>query len=336
VDEPQLSEFDFRTKLSAGILVTAGGFENRATAFARQLSKRSHFSEAVVFHYENQRNDNESGFCDIRRSLKQVLGLTPMELEIDADQPIDSCRRIRKAIRDLAAKEMDRSAVIDVSGMTHLWALGAVHACLANGFRTRIIYTESKSYYPRKGERRKVVKSWRDRNYKEAAKYLQSAGLGSVQILPEFGGNFRPGKRTCLIIFVGFEPNRIEGLVDAYAPGALIVLYGVSPHEEFSWRTPLSKELHAELFQRWYVRESEVSTLTLPDISRTLEGEFQAIRDHYDIAVAPECSKMQALASYMFWRRHPEVQLVFTSPVRFNPAHYSWGTGRTFSCEICP
>ena len=336
MEEPQLNELDFEATLSAGIFVGAGGFETRARAFARRIPKGSHFSEAVVFHYQNQRRDNEPGFCGVSRSLKRLMGRAPTELEIDADKPIDSCRRISKTIRDLSAKGTEKSAVIDVSGMTHLWALGAVHACLTNGLRTTIIYTESKSYYPRKGERPKVVKSWRQRNYAAAAKYLQSAGLGSVQILPEFGGNFRPGKRTCLIIFVGFEPNRIEGLVDAYAPGALIVLYGVSPHDEFSWRTPLSKELHAELFQRWYVRESEVSTLTLADISRSLETEFQTIRDHYDIAVAPQCSKMQALASYVFWRRHPEVQLVFTSPVKFNPARYSWGAGRTFSCEIFP
>lgn len=334
MDEPALRELDRDLPVSAGLFVGAGGFETRASAFARQLPSGSVFSKMLLFHYKHQRVDNERGFERVRGALRTRLGSTPSELELDSEEPIASSRRIGRAINHLAIPE--RTAVIDISGMTHLWALSTLHACLSRGMRTTVVYTESQSYYPRKQERQKVVNAWQKRDYAEAAKYLQSAGLGSVQILPEFGGNFRPGKRSCLIIFVGFEPNRIEGLVDAYAPGALVVFYGVSPHAEFSWRTPLSRELHAELFQRWYVKEAEVSTLTLPDICRSLEAEFQAVRDHYDVAIAPQCSKMQAVASYLFWRHHPETQLVFTSPVRFNPARYSWGAGRMFACEIAP
>jgi hypothetical protein len=167
-----------------------------------------------------------------------------------------------------------------------------------------------------------------------AAEYLQSAGLKEVQILPEFAGNFRPGSQTCLIIFVGYEPNRIKGLIDIYAPSAMLVLYGRSPHHGFSWRTRLSHELHEDLFSQWLVRRAEVSTLEVDQILKALEEEFSTIREHYDVAIAPQCGKMQALAAYLFWRRHPEVQMLFTSPVRFNPSNYSEGTGRTFVYEI--
>jgi len=77
-----------------------------------------------------------------------------------------------------------------------------------------------------------------------------------------------------------------------------------------------------------------VSTLRVTEVLDTLEKEFRTIRDQYDVAIASQCSKMQAVATYLFWRRHPEVQLVFTSPVSFNPKRYSRGVGRTFVYEI--
>ena len=163
---------------------------------------------------------------------------------------------------------------------------------------------------------------------------MQSTALKAIHILPEFGGNYRPGHKTCLIVFAGHEPNRIEGLVDDYAPARLIVLYGRSPHQEFQWRTRLSKDLHTDLFSKWHLREIEISTLRLDETLATLEAEFQVIREHYDVAITPMGSKMQALAVYIFWRRHPEIQLVFTTPIKFNPHRYSHQSRRTFIYKI--
>jgi hypothetical protein len=218
--------------------------------------------------------------------------------------------------------------------MTHLWAVATIHSCIRNGLRTTVVYTESKTYYPPKSQYRRVVRAWRERQYDIASKYLQSAGLGSVQILPEFSGNFGPGRPTCLILFAGYEPNRVEGLMDSYSPSAVLVVYGVSPHKGLAWRTHLSKELHRELFARWHVRETDVSTLGVDAIIQRLEEEFRPIRDQFDVAISPLCSKMQAVAAYLFWRRHPEVQLVFSSPVRFHPSHYSLASGKTFAYEV--
>jgi hypothetical protein len=227
-----------------------------------------------------------------------------------------------------------RTVLIDISGMTHLWALGAIHACLSCGLSVAVIYTEARSYFPPKQELQKIVRSWEQREYDIVSQYLQSAGLKTVHIVPEFGGNFRPGRKNCLAVFVGYEPNRIRGLVEQYAPGALIVLYGRSPHEKLLWRTQLSKDLHKELFSGWYVREAEISTFLVSEILSKLEDEFQILQEEYDLAIAPQCSKMQAIASYIFWRKHPEVQLLFTSPVRFNPDRYSSGVGGTFIYDI--
>lgn len=331
----QLNEFDFTTKTEIGLLVCAGGFEKRSLSFVNNLRKtRITVEQSVILRYESQKDDNEPNFQKLKSRLQVLTNDESKVIPINAAMPIDSCRNIEAQIRDSAIQISNRSAFVDISGMTHLWALNTIHACVSRSLRTSVICSEARWYYPPKSKKDVVIRSWKDNKYKIAARYLQSAGLNAVHILPQFGGNFRPGRRICLMIFVGYEPNRIQGLVDDYAPGAVVLLYGKSPHEELHWRTQFSRDLHEELFSKWYVRETEASTLLVDEILTKLEEEFQVISMEYDIAIAPQCSKLQALASYLFWRKHPEVQLLFTSPVRFNPDRYSSGVRRIFVYEI--
>ncbi|MEW6183652.1 MAG: hypothetical protein AB1500_10860 [Bacillota bacterium] len=328
-------EFDFNNDTEAGLIICAGGFEHRSLAFPRRIRKsRCSFESALILHYESQREDNQPNYIRLGDRLAELVGGTPEIVPVNANTPIQSIAAVKSKISDIYPKLSNRSALIDISGMTHLWAIGAIHYCLTHGFRISVVYTEARWYFPLKRDKKRLVKAWITYDYDTAADYLQSAALKSVHIPPEFGGNFRPDRQTCLMVFAGYEPNRIEGLVELYAPGALIVFYGKSPHEDLQWRTDLSRQLHSKLFSRWHLRETEISTLVTDEILAKLEEEFRIVKEHFDVAITPHCSKMQGLAAYLFWRRHPEVQLLFTSPVRFNPERYSRGSGKTYVYEI--
>ena len=330
-----LKEYDFSKKTEAGLLICAGGFEDRTIAFVKRLRKtRCHIENALVLQYESQREDNDPNFRIIKKRLKEITQERAIAVSVNANSPLQSYGRIKEKIWEITSTLQDRRVLIDISGMRQLWSLGTIHASVNCGLRTAVIYTEARWYFPLKGDAKILLPAWKNRKYEIAVKYLQSEALKAVHILPEFSGNFRPGKPTCLMLFTGYEPNRIQGLVDDYAPGALVVFYGKSPHPEFKWRLELSKKLHAELFSAWYHRGVETSTFYIEDIIQKLEEEFQVIREHYDVAITPHCAKMQGIASYLFWRRHPEVQLLFTSPVRFNPIRFSRGARGTFITQI--
>jgi len=79
------------------------------------------------------------------------------------------------------------------------------------------------------------------------------------------------------------------------------------------------------MFSNWRRRKDYCSTLEPEDALAKLEDIFTVVGTKFDLAIAPHCSKMQGIASYVFWRRHPEVQLIFTSPVSFKPSQYSRG-----------
>jgi hypothetical protein len=329
-----LAQYDFHNPIKGGVLISAGGFEERATTFLRHLRSDSELQMSILLRYRSQQRDNDANFKFAKRRLTSLLGRIPDVVDVHGARPHEAYDAINATVRKLAPKLNHRSAIVDISGMTQFLAVCTVHSCFLAGLSVRLVYTEAQSYFPVARESRAVLRAWKSQDFKRAALYLQSEALRSIHILPEFAGTFGRLGQSCLILFAGYEPNRVEGLVQFYAPDRLIVCYGRSPHERLRWRTNLSKELHKNLFADQHLREIEVSTLNLEEIMALLESEFNLLHEHYDMAIAPQCAKMQAIASYLFWRSHPEIQLVFTSPVRFNPKHYSSRAGHTFWCDL--
>jgi hypothetical protein len=331
----RLVEYAFDEPTPPGLFICAGGFEARALSFIRGLTRpQFRFAASLVLCYENQFPENQKNLSYILDRLRYLHGATPEVVGVNSKKPNQTLRALRETVLTASAKLRYQAVVIDISGMSQMLALCSIHACFSAGLPVTIVYTEARSYFPTKPEGEKLIRAWNDQNFEVAARYLQSQGLKSIHILSEFAGSFRPTKPTCLMVFLGYEPNRIEGLIDRYAPDRLVALYGRSPHERFRWRTTLSKRLHEPLLENVPVRKREVSTLEVDEIVSALEAEFDVLHEFYEIAIAPQCSKMQAVATYLFWLQHPEVQLVFTSPVRFNPEHYSRGSSKTFVYEL--
>jgi len=331
----KLTEFDFNTSVDAGLLIVSGGFEKRALTFSEKIRKNKNFIEdSLIFKYDNKYVKNDDHYKKLFKILFEITGKQPETVDINLDLPLESCENIKKAISDKKNELLNNNVIIDISALTHLYTTVSLHSCIISSLKTNLVYTEAKSYYPPMREKNKIIKAWQNQDYQNAANYLQSKGLKDVIIHPDFQGNFRQGKKNCLVIFVGYEPNRIEGLIDHYAPSRLIIYYGVSPHNELNWRTQFSKDLHKNLFSNWYVHEADISTLNVDEIYEKVHHDFSIIRENFDVAIAPQNSKLQTIASYLFWREHPEVQLLFTIPVIFAPDRYSKGAGRTFKINL--
>ena len=325
-DSPHFTRKRIRKDLSLGLLVCCGGFEDRALTFVSRLTKaRATADRAELLQYQSQREDNDGNFKRLRTMLNDVTLGEVHTIQVDASRPVRSFEHIRARIVEVAAAITRRKVTVDISGMTHMWALGVIHACIVNGLEVEVVYTEADKYFPLRKDAQPLVEAWRNKDYDKAEGFLQSAALMAVNIPPDFAGNFRPGSPCCLVVFAGCEPNRLEGLVDSYAPGALVVVYGVPPREKHQWRKDLSQRLHEQMFSNWPRRVEQCSTLDPEETVCMLEKVFSVVGHQYDMAIAPHCSKMQGIAAYVFWRRHPETQLIFTAPARFKPSQYSQG-----------
>lgn len=330
-----LLEFGFTNEVSYGLFIAAGGFEKRALSFIRRVDiRRFNIEQAVLLRYVTQRKANDPNFSRLVTRIGKFTQNIEV-IDVDINIPDKSLRELVGKIRSISTSIKNRSAVIDISGMAHVLiccCLRATDICL---LQTSVVYTEANDYYPRKPKWDVVIDAVWKKNFKTMAEYLQTAGLKDIQIPTDFKGNSRPAYQPCLFIMAGYEPNRVHGLIDDYAPHAIVVFYGKSPHKRLYGRQKLSIALHKHLFDGWRYKEIyNLSTLEVEKIVNVLETEYQKLRSEYDVALASQCSKMQTVASYIFWKRHPEIQLVFTTAVRIEPKRYSRGEGCTFQFNL--
>lgn len=330
-----ITEFDFASKMSYSIFIAAGGFEERALTFIRRVNvDKFSIEQAVLLRYVTQREDNEPNFSRLVAQVEKFTDNIEI-IDVDVRKPDKFLRKLVEKVHFASTSLIGRSAVIDISGMADVLICCCLRAADINLLQTSVVYTEASDYYPREPEWNDVIDVVKNRDFTGMAKYLQTAGLEDIQIPTDFKGNNRPGYKACLFVMVGYEPNRVQGLVDDYAPNAIVVFYGKSPHEKLHGRQYLSIELHKHIFDVWrYRQRKDISTLEVENIRGILENEYQTLRSEYDVGIASQCSKMQTVASYLFWKQHPEIQLIFTTPVKWESKRYSKGEGRTFQFDL--
>ena len=329
-----IPEFDFTSKESYGLFIAAGGFDKRALTFIRRADVRKvSIEQAILLRYVTQREDNEPNFNRLMTRIKKFTNNIEI-IDVDVHIPDKFLKELVEKVCFASKSLNSRSAVIDISGMAHVLICCCLRAVDISLLQTSVVYTEASDYYPREAKWDVVIDAVKKRDFKVMAKYLQTAGLEDIQIPTDFKGNTRPGYKACLFLMTGYEPNRVQGLVDDYAPNAIVAFYGKSPHERLHGRQKLSIDLHKHIFDGWRYRERyDISTLEVENILDILESEYQTLRSEYDVGITSQCSKMQTVASYIFWKQHPEIQLIFTTPVKWAKRHSS-GEGYTFQFNL--
>lgn len=343
------------------LYICAGGFEPRAKGIVHDLKRMN----KKVFKYCNileycssllsKQNTKSNKFLDknkenleyLQDSLEQLSTTILPNTVIDIDNTLVSQNNLRRTLQDIPNDKID-SVFLDISGMANFLILLVFHQVEKTFYDKKIyvLYTEAKNYYPEEKEAPEILKliaNPDDDDILELGNKLGASGARETMLLPDFAGDFREDLPTCLIFFVGYEPSRAIGLLETYRPNLVIACYGLSPHDQFRWRAEFSKKLHKEfgVFDRYSLMETEISTFYIyPQPSSGLEiipklealytsqYEGQILYENHNVAITPQCSKLQTIASYEFCRVHPDVQIVFCLPGTFIPERYSEGIGR--------
>jgi hypothetical protein len=102
------------------------------------------------------------------------------------------------------------------------------------------------------------------------------------------------------------------------------------------WREELSRKLHSDLFANVTRAEESMVTIDIPGLCNLLEHYYSMLYDDMSIVVCPINSKLQTVASYLFWERFRDVQLCFPLPVQYLPSRSSVGSGQVFISTLPP
>ncbi len=318
--------------------VLAAGFEDRSFHVLRN-TQFSHSANCLLIKYVNDVNGNNEIYEKYIQIIRQKFQEDKIfEIEIATDDIENFSRELESFFEKLPPETI--SIGIDISGMTsYIICLSLKCARKHRPFDKQIVfYTSASEYNPSEDEYRNLLSKLEGvSNDLDEIDYLPKAmalEMSDCATIDAFQGHSSGNSRSCLTVFAGYEVHRSAGTIEAINPSLLLLLFGIPGEDRHSWRLDLSKKLHARFTKGRRCATEEVSTLHIQKALDVLDEYYNNIIDNYDMVIAPVCSKMHSVASYMFWERYGEVQLTFPLPIGYNPDNRPTGIGNTYILEL--
>jgi hypothetical protein len=341
------SIFNFNKR---SLYICAAGFENRVRGIIENLPQNDNinFQYSFILQYNTHIKDNLSNLEYLEKKLGQLSLNRLLNVVIDIENLLLSFNNLKHNIALIEHKNLD-TIYIDISGMTNFLIM-IILKLIQETFPDKelfVFYTEADEYFPKIDEKDEILelsKKRDDESILKISERLQASGARETLIPVSFKGTFKEDFPIALIFLVGYEPARDIGLLETYRPNIVIPCYGTSPHEKFSWRTQFAINLHKNFavfdeFSR--LKEDKIiSTFDIPKILVDLENIYNSeiegniLFETFNVAITPQCSKLQAVATFLFCKKHPDVQAVFCLPGKFNPNRYSIGIGKSWYIHL--
>ena len=161
-----------------------------------------------------------------------------------------------------------------------------------------------------------------------------SRGHYGVRTIVGFPGIQMANRRTVLAVLSGFEPDRVNKIIEEHEPSVVFLGIGSPPtNEEF-----LNRNL---LEQREILLRSDVVNFQFPandvgDCLASLELELGPQFTSSNLVLAPMSTKLSTIAAFLFAELHTEVQLAYCLPGEYNIDSYSSGAEDLFIYELHP
>ena len=302
------------------IFICALGFEERCIGTAKKLAELGYkCKESIILKYDVHEDQNEINYDELKRLLSIITYNKIHECiykTTDVNDFYFSNIGFKHIYDTLRYNNNIKRVSVDVSNFATGLVIQIIDFLLRSNInQMRILYTEAELYYP----------SNIPDSYKE--EYL-SSGLRDVITMPNFCGIHTPGYSPMYILFLGFEPIRVKGLIYRHQPSKKIGIYGIPSKEVLSWRLTMIRNMYRYYFKE----EDEIIELPEFDYLKVLDKLYEIYdkySQHNNITIVPMGSKMQTLAVVLFLENHPDVKLLITIPKKYDPLRYSEGIGDT-------
>jgi hypothetical protein len=315
-------------------LVLAAGFEERAFKFIASAQFRSK-AHCILIRFRNEIPGNKVLYRKFLNSIGEKFAPKNIHIvELKEKEP----QRFEKdlsAVMSELPRDIRRFGV-DVSGMPSYAICLALKTLRDHRSDTSqlVIYTVAKEYNPSRPEYEKLIKQNPDEI--ELIPESMALEMDEILVLDSFSGYRSQNAKSCLAIFAGYEAHRSNGVVEAINPALLLLIYGLPGDNKLAWRLDLSKKLHRK-FEKGRMTATEItSTLHVRESLEVLDRYYNYLIDDYDFVLSPISSKMNVIATYLFWERYGEVQLTFPLPIGYDPAKRPRGTAKTYVVELYP
>lgn len=154
-------------------------------------------------------------------------------------------------------------------------------------------------------------------------------GYSGIDNILGFAGSTDYLKKNLLVIMSGFEIERPRNFIDEYE--ADLVLFGSSSNnatkDAFGERT---KKIQNIFLQSGNIEPFFFAANSIHQCLEDLEKKLLPFFPEYNIIIAPLCTKLSVIATFLFAKKYPQIQLTYCYPKEYNWKNYSVGMDEIF------
>jgi hypothetical protein len=290
------------------IFICTTSFEDRCLTIPNAVKEIS-FEKIAICHFSNNYEAANRNLGLLRKAFSNSD-----VIEFEKDNPLINLDRIVKHIlRYRPPKQKLVRLVIDITTFTHEMLMILVYLfqtyLTKPKFHITYLYCTATDY---------------STNETFENKWL-SKGVGQIRSVLGYGGEMLPGKKTALIIFVGFEDERVRSIIELFEPSKVMIGHA-------SLRGAINAELQRKnksIFDRLMktlkidAATFEFSCTTPSDTKKVLDDLIEKHNNQYNIVVASLNNKLSTIGCALSVMHRPEVQICYPTALSYNISGYS-------------
>ena len=281
------------------LFIACASFEPRCLGAVHSLTSSYAALVSSVFRFLPSANDAD-GFEKARDRHTAALmdALTPRTQDgrpelilCRRNHPSDGVDQLRALIERRCSRPL-RSITIDMSTFTKLYFLEVMNTLLdlPEHPHLRVLYSKA-SVFPRKD---------------------LTVGASDPIVLPRYLGQYSPSRRTALLGFVGFEPERAIRIFEEYEPDSADVFVTESDNPSYNERARRTNQylLTRPGVHKWFVPAYDLRA-AVGALEKARDTRSKECGGDVNLVLMSLGTKVHNLAVGLFCRRHVEARLAY-------------------------
>ena len=300
------------------LFVCCASFEDRclSSALKMGIGFRVRFSVIFVIEEPFYSSQVDTNLFRLQTELGKRTSEGVFVIRCQRDDPTEGITQLKSIWPRCKPKDTDEPFItIDISGFTKIYLLQLLHFIVSeqNLGIPRILHT-TQTYLPTKLTR----------------------GVEQIATVPNFFGTLSFEKRTLLVLFLGFEPERSLTVWKHFNPSRTIALITNPPRNNNADYLVDARKNNTHLISQPTVEVRDIPADDPYAVRNTLEAIYHEVRDSFNMVIGPFGTKPQTVGIFMFCLEHPKAQVVYSFPVNYTRSYLQRKPGQTLLLPLAP
>jgi hypothetical protein len=300
------------------LFICCASFEERCLSGPLRLAAnyRTNFSIIFVLDEPLYKKQVESNLHSLKGILSGKSSKGIFTISCQRDSPVEAIAQLSNIWQRCKPRDPEEPFItIDISGFTKIYLLQLLNYLIieAKLGLPRMLHT-TQSYLPAK----------------------LTKGVSQITTVPNFFGDISLGKKTVLVLFLGFEPDRTVAVWKHLNPDRTIALITSPPRHDNLKYVRYAEKNNAFLLSQESVERREVPPDNPYAVRKVLEDIYNEFKGSGNMVVGPFGTKPQVVGLFLFCLEHPKVQVVYSLPVKYTRSYLWRKPGETLMLPLNP